>query len=288
MSTAHSSSPPRGIDHLVIATHDLDGLAEGYRNLGFQVGPRNRHPWGTENHIVQFDGSFLELIGVADAGLIPEGAGRHYSFGAFVRDFLKGGEGLAMLALESRNAIADAGAFRQALIGDFDTFYFERTGQGADGQPRRVSFTLAFAQAKDAPRAGFFTCQQHQPQNFWNKERQVHANGASGIAQVILVADDPSDYHEFLDAFINQREMRATSYGLELDTGRGGVEVLSPEAFVFRFGRPAPIIAGQGLQFAAIQFTGKARLPQGKAVAHNGLAVVPASHAGGVVLAFAG
>lgn len=288
MSTSHSSSPPRGIDHLVIAAKDLDGLAEHYRGLGFQVGPRNRHPWGTENHIVQFDGAFLELIGVADAGLIPERAGRRFSFGGFVRDFLKGGDGLAMLALESRNAIADAGAFKQALIGDFETFFFERTGQGADGQPKRVSFTLAFAEAKDAPRAGFFTCQQHQPQNFWNPERQVHANGVTGVAKVFLVAGDPSDYHEFLDAFINQREMRATSYGLELDTGRGLVEVLSPEAFQFRFGRPAPVKPGQGLQFAAIQFGSKAKLPQGKAVSHNGLAVIPAEHAGGVVLAFQG
>ena len=31
----------------------------------------NRHPWGTENHIVQFDGAFLELIGLGDAFAAP-------------------------------------------------------------------------------------------------------------------------------------------------------------------------------------------------------------------------
>jgi catechol 2,3-dioxygenase-like lactoylglutathione lyase family enzyme len=53
---------PRAIDHVVIPTLDLAAQATLYRRLGFQVGARNRHPWGTENHIVQFDGAFLELI----------------------------------------------------------------------------------------------------------------------------------------------------------------------------------------------------------------------------------
>ena len=62
---------PRAIDHLVIAAHDLEAQAALYRRLGFQVGARNRHPWGTENHIVQFDGAFLELIGLGDAFAAP-------------------------------------------------------------------------------------------------------------------------------------------------------------------------------------------------------------------------
>jgi hypothetical protein len=32
---------------------------------------RNRHPWGTHNHIVQFPGSFVELITVGEPDLIP-------------------------------------------------------------------------------------------------------------------------------------------------------------------------------------------------------------------------
>jgi Glyoxalase-like domain len=52
----------RAIDHLVVASREPDAQAALYRRLGFQVGARNRHPWGTENHIVQFENSFLELI----------------------------------------------------------------------------------------------------------------------------------------------------------------------------------------------------------------------------------
>ncbi|RYE71196.1 MAG: VOC family protein, partial [Hyphomicrobiales bacterium] len=52
----------RGLDHLVIGVADLDAAGAFYDDLGFRVGARNRHPWGTENRIVQFPGAFLELI----------------------------------------------------------------------------------------------------------------------------------------------------------------------------------------------------------------------------------
>jgi hypothetical protein len=42
----------RRLDHLVLPARDLDDRAELYRRIGFTVGARNRHPWGTENHIV--------------------------------------------------------------------------------------------------------------------------------------------------------------------------------------------------------------------------------------------
>jgi len=283
---------PRGIDHLVVTVRDLDAAGAFYESLGFTVGARNRHPWGTENRIVQFPGAFLELITVGDGTAIPPHGQHLFSFGAFVRDFIAGGEGAAMLALESRNAIADAEAFRLARIGDFEPFFFERQGVDAAGQPVRVSFTLAFAEPQELSRVGFFTCQQHQPQNFWSKSQQIHANGVESIHSVVFVCDDPSDYHEFLGHFIGQREMRATSFGLELDTGRGMLEVLSPDAFAFRFGQPAPSDPQQGLQLAAIRLhVGDRKKSQevigSAAVQIGALTIVPASQAGGVVLAFA-
>ena len=41
-----------GLDHIVHAVHDLDAAAEIYGRLGFLVGTRNIHPWGTHNRIV--------------------------------------------------------------------------------------------------------------------------------------------------------------------------------------------------------------------------------------------
>jgi catechol 2,3-dioxygenase-like lactoylglutathione lyase family enzyme len=51
----------RSIDHLVVPVRDLDGAATFYERLGFTVGARNRHPWGTENRLIQFPQNFIEL-----------------------------------------------------------------------------------------------------------------------------------------------------------------------------------------------------------------------------------
>jgi len=91
---------PRGLDHIVHAVRDLDAAAALYRRLGFTVGARNRHPWGTHNYIVQFPGSFIELLTLAE----PDKLGRDgFStlFAAYNRDFIQQGDGLSVLILES-------------------------------------------------------------------------------------------------------------------------------------------------------------------------------------------
>jgi len=220
----------RGIDHLVLAVRDLDAVGDFYTQLGFTVGARNRHPWGTENRIVQLDGSFLELVTVADEAQIPPYGPRQFSFGAFVRDYLAAREGFAMLVLESRDGAADARHFAAADIGDFEPFFFERRGRRPDGSETTVAFTLAFARDAGAPEVGFFTCQHHHPENFWNAAFQQHANGARRIDTVVMAADNPTDHHIFLTAFTGQRDLHATSLGVSAQLPRGRFDILSADA----------------------------------------------------------
>jgi hypothetical protein len=60
----------RGIDHLVLCVEDLELGAEFFRNLGFTTTPRARHPWGTDNCLIQLAGSFIELLTVSRPSLI--------------------------------------------------------------------------------------------------------------------------------------------------------------------------------------------------------------------------
>src|ERR671917_1363373 len=106
----------RHIDHLVVAARDFDGAARFYEGLGFRVGAKNRHPWGTENRLIQFEASFIELIAVGEGADIPPHGPRVFSFGAYVRDYLARREGLAMLVLGTEDATADAAAFAKADI----------------------------------------------------------------------------------------------------------------------------------------------------------------------------
>jgi hypothetical protein len=243
----------RGLDHIVHAVRDLDAAAEFYRRAGFTVGARNRHPWGTHNYIVQFPGVFIELITVAEPGLIPQARPRMVSFGDFIGDFLKRGEGLSMLVLEGKGAAADAEAFRLAGIGDFDVFNFEREASRPDGAAVKVGFSLAFAVDAKAPELGFFTCQQHYPENFWNPAFQTHANGVSGIAGVIMVAGSPEEHRHFLGAFSGVSEVKSDARGISVQTPRGSIEVMNPQAYRDYAGTEPPDFT-RGARLAAIGF----------------------------------
>lgn len=196
------TSSRRCIDHLVLAVHDLDLAGAFYERLGFQVGARNRHPWGTENRLIQFRSSFLELVGTGEdpSRIPPHGAG-HFSFGAFIRDYLARREGFAMLVLDSADAGADAAEFARLGIGAFEPFFFERKGRSPDGAETHLAFTLSFAADPNLPEAGFFVCQQHYPEAFWNPAFRVHPNGATEAVSVTLAVNNPADHAAFLGAF---------------------------------------------------------------------------------------
>ena len=242
----------RGLDHIVHAVRDLDAAAESYAQLGFTVGARNRHSFGTHNRIVQFPGVFIELVTVAEPERIRPAQARVPSFGAFTRDFLAQGEGLSMLVLESRDAETDALAFRERGIGDFEPFRFEREARTPDGQPVTVAFSLAFAEQPQSPQAGFFVCQQHFPENFWNPAFQNHPNGATGVAGVVLVAQHPGEHENFLSAFAGVPAVAAAPGRITLHTPRGDIDMMDPHAFRLHFGLDPPAVAS-GVRLAALR-----------------------------------
>ena len=169
---------------------------------------------GTENRIIQFRQSFIELITVPENADIPPHAPGHFSFGAFVRDYLRRREGLAMLVLSSADATVDAARFAQEGIGDLAPFRFERTGRRPDGSTTHVAFSLAFAVDTQAPDLGFFTCQQHFPEHFWNEALQRHPNGASAVTGVTIAAPRPQDHAGFLSAFAGSPTAEPTHVSL--------------------------------------------------------------------------
>jgi len=284
---------PRGLDHIVHVVADLDQAADVYRSLGFTVGAENRHPWGTSNRIVQLPRCFVELLAIARPDQIMAPAPQIFSFGAFNRDFLARGEGLSMLALESHDAAADADTFRAAGFGGFDLLGFERTGRKADGSEVTVGFSLAFAADPKARDTGFFVCQQHHPQNFWDPALQIHANGASTIAGVVLVAENPADHHVFLSMLAAERNVRVTPAGLTVPTPRGAIEVMSPAAFQVGFGVEPPD-PSDGARLAAMRFVLRDVVAAGTRLRHQGIAIrerrdrliVPAAAAHGATLVF--
>ena len=284
---------PRGLDHIVHAVRDLDAAADLYRRMGFVVGVRNRHAWGTHNQLVQLPGFFMELLAVAEQDKLT-GEGFPALFGDFNRQFLARHEGLSFMMLESSDVPADAAQFRSAGFARSDALTFERAGKGPDGNTVTVGFSLAFARDPRATEIGFAVCRQHSPQLFWNPVLQQHANGSTGVAGAVLVAENPSDLHIFLSAFTGERELQATSSGITASTPRGDIKIMDPAAFKDHFGISAPDISG-GAQLAAVRFQVRDRAALLAALAaggipsfpHAGATVVPAEAALGANLVFA-
>src|SRR5450756_505168 len=98
-------SAMKGINHLVLASLDLEALRSAYQALGFAVKARGGLPFGISNSVVQLQGSYLELLSVT--GDVPEHSPGHFSFGAFNRDYLARHEGFSMLVLDTPDARAD-------------------------------------------------------------------------------------------------------------------------------------------------------------------------------------
>jgi hypothetical protein len=281
----------RGLDHFVLCVRDLDAAAEFYRRLGFTVGARNRHPWGTENHIVQTPGTFLEILSLAPDAAIADAAPGQKSFGAFARDFIAQREGFAMLVLESVSASDDKAAFAKGGIGDHAVFPFAREGKKPDGTPVKVAFDLAFADDKHAPGIFFFTCEQKFPENFWNAAMQQHANGATGFPGIVMAAENPSAHAEFFQHYAGVHDFDCTSAGLTIDTPRGQIEVLTSPAIASLFGEnvsdePAALV-GFRTVVADLQALAE-RLAEEDIDFHEwrGRLIVPASEAFGTLLVF--
>ena len=282
---------PRSIDHLVVPVRDLDGAATFYERLGFTVGARNRHPWGTENRLIQFPQNFIELITVGEGADIPPPEPGPFRFAAFVAAYLARREGFAMLVLDSDDAKADAAAFAAAGIGEGEPFFFDRSGRRPNGSVTTVAFTLAFARPA-GPSAGFFVCQQHHPENFWIPALQAHENGAQAIGAVALVAAEPEAQRPFLEAFAGADAESPAGRDLSLRLARGRIDVLTPDDAAVLHGSVET--DGDGPSFIAFTIdvadtASVARRFEAGEVAHQRIGtrlVVPASVAHGVAIVF--
>jgi hypothetical protein len=284
---------PHGLDHIVHAVRDVDAAAEFYLRAGFTVGGRNRHPWGTHNRIVQLKNCYIEILEVAEPAKIVPHAARSFSFGAFHRDFLAHREGYSMLLLNSSDAAWDARAFEANGIGGFDVFDFAREGKRPDGGTVKLAFSLAFAAEPNSPDLRFAVCQHHFPENFWNPAFQVHANGAQRVPGVVMIANDPARYQDFLKAYIGAGEVTSGPAGVTARTENGEIEILEPSVARDLLGFPVTA-SGDGLTLNAMRFA-VAHLGQTEALyRQNGLAVrrrgekliVPPDQAFGATLIF--
>ncbi len=229
---------PRPIDHLVLPVLSLAVARSRFENLGFQVQPDRQHPFGTQNCCIMFSNrTYLEPLAPGNRDdaeqAIVEG-------NVFVRRQdafrFRHDEGFAMLALKTSDADTAHDEFTRLGYAAGQPFAFDRSAIGPDGSEARIGVRLAYAEDHRSPDALLFACQHLSPEIVWTDSNVVHSNGASGVRAVYLSEPNPSDFQYYLETVCGQRSIRASSAGIEADTGGGVVSILTPDAMRAMFG----------------------------------------------------
>jgi glyoxalase-like protein len=230
----------KGINHLVLAGHDLEAMRSHYADLGFTVTPRGQHPFGTGNSLIQLHGTYIELLAVTAPQDVPEHRAGHFSFAAFNRDYLARHQGFSMLVLDTPDARADIKAWRAAGLQTYEPFDFSRTAKMPDGEDITVGFSLAFVSHPAAPWLGLFACRHYSPQYFEQPRYVRHANGATAVEDVWIVGETAPDLAGFLHTVTGAKPVKNDSSATTLQTRTGAIVLARPQAFERAFGLAAP------------------------------------------------
>lgn len=238
MAPAQKTSVRR-VDHLVLPTAELATARQRLSDLGFTVAPEAQHPFGTRNACVFFaDGTYLEPLMVGERDKYEEAAKQG---NVFVRRdlayrFRRGDEGISALVMASDDAAKDHQMFDDAGISAGDNLTFSRNYQTPDGGTAEARFELAFAADLRAPDLFFFTCQRLQALSVDRSRLEAHANGVTGIRQIVLSETNPSDFQYLMQEIVQQREVNAHSFGLEIRSSNADIAVLNAAGLKGFFG----------------------------------------------------
>lgn len=260
MTSKISVIKARMIDHAVLPVESLEVARARYEALGFTVAPDAIHPFGTENCCVFLkDGTFLEPLGIASRETCEEQAIKRHSFVKADQTFRfrVSQNGFSQLVFKSDDANADHKAFKKAGFSAGSKVKFSRSYQKPGEEPQTISFKLAFAGDSRAPDAGFFTCEVKRAPKGGRGALVEHENGVTGMRQIMMSEPNPTDFQYMLQTVLNQRDVDANSFGMELEAANGSIAVLSPEGAAAWFGpQAAPKDPhARGLLFQAIVFS---------------------------------
>ena len=242
------------LDHLVLTTQSLDVARARLTSLGFVVAPTGIHPFGTENCCVFLaDGTYLEPLAIGDEQAAEMAIAEGNVFVARDRIYRdsRGDEGFSAVVLGTSDADADHARYLSAGLSAGEVLSFSRAFTDAAGKSDMASFKLAFASGAEAKDAFLFACERINAPKIDRTALQAHANGATGIVEVVAVSDAPAGQHRLISVAVD--DPTANGQRGAFDLPNATLSVLDPASFAARFGMPAG--APTALRFAAVVFS---------------------------------
>ncbi|GEC30196.1 hypothetical protein N181_06660 [Sinorhizobium fredii USDA 205] len=245
----------RPLDHLVLPVAELGRARRRLADLGFTVAEDARHPFGTENACVFLsDNTYLEPLAVASREECEAAALAGNAF--IARDhafrFRQGPEGLSAIVLGTPDAAADHIRYRSCGISGGEMLEFSRPMRLPDGREGLGSFRLAFAADLRAPDFFLFSCQRIRALPV-DSALHNHENGVVGIAEVVLSEPNPTDFQYLLQEAVDEREVSAHSFGMDIQAGSAKLSVMNPAGMEAFYGRSVSATE-RGLRGRAVVF----------------------------------
>ena len=226
--------PVPAIDHVVINALDrLDAVAARYQRLGFTITPRGHHTLGSSNNLMILGTDYIELLGV------EPGVGNRTD----VLEWPPGLNGLVFKTFDSDGVFA---ALQAEGLPVLPPQAFSRPVD-MPGGPRDAAFRTVRLERDAAPAGRLFFCHHLTPELVWQDSMRRHANGALGIARVVIAAADPAGLTGLFG-----RMFQDSLRGQTLHAGLATVDVLTQAALTAEFGTAAPDAEGRQQFMAAL------------------------------------
>ncbi|RWE76879.1 VOC family protein [Mesorhizobium sp.] len=259
------------LDHLVLPAQDLDAVRLRLTSLGFVVAPTGIHPFGTENACVFFtDGTYLEPLAIENEQTADLAISEGNVFVARDRLYRQtlGEEGFSAVVFGTANADADHRRYVEAGLSAGGMLSFSRAFTDANGKSDVASFKLAFVSDKEADEAFLFACQRINAPKIDRTALQAHANGVTGILEIIAVSDRPAAQ---IGLIATAAEADASD-GDAVRLPNAVLSVLSCEDYGSRFGlkvAPSPNLRFTAIVFSVRDTAAAKQLLADNAVRHN-------------------
>jgi hypothetical protein len=214
--------PVRGIDHVVVVVRDIDAARATCERLGFQIQPRSVNArMGTANHLMVFGGNYVELLGFVEPN----------AFNADRRAWLdRTGGGIANAALRTDAADDVYRAWSAAGLQPDPVMESDRAVD-IRGRQERAAFRTVRLGTVRARLLGFLACEHRTPQFVYRPEWAGHANGATALAGITVIAADPATDEAYLRKVFGSASVHGGDGALTIDCGGTPIRYVTSAGF---------------------------------------------------------
>jgi glyoxalase-like protein len=180
-----------------------------------------------------FDKDYFEILGVVE----------DTEFNAERREWLKGGGGLANVALATDGADISFDAFKAAGLNPDAPLFFDRAVEIA-GKTEHAKFRTIRIPKTNMPVVGFFVCEHLTPEFVYRGEWAKHPNGARGILGVTVIAEQPAKWIPELEKYFGPGSAKRDGEGLVVATGTQPIRYLTRKDYAARYPGVVPVRPG--------------------------------------------